>query len=160
MLRHDSKYAEKAARVSELTRDLSELLPELLPRLRGKVKVCDKPVLAFHPPCTLQHGQKLRGLVEEHLAMLGFSVHHASTESHLCCGSAGTYSILQSEIALQLRDRKLKHLGEKRPDCIVSANIGCIQHLQSGTPTPVKHWIEVLDEVLEPVIQPEEQVFI
>jgi glycolate oxidase iron-sulfur subunit len=91
LLKHDAEYAEKAARVSELTRDLSELLPELLPRLRGKVKACDKPALAFHPPCTLQHGQKLRGVVEEHLGQLGFSVHRASVESHLCCGSAGTY---------------------------------------------------------------------
>ena len=160
LLKHDAEYAETAARVSELTRDLSELLPELLPRLRGKVKACDKPALAFHPPCTLQHGQKLRGVVEEHLGQLGFSVHRASVESHLCCGSAGTYSVLQPEISLQLRDRKIEHLSEKQPDCIVSANIGCIQHLQSGTPTPVKHWIEVLDDAIEPAVQPEEQVFI
>jgi len=104
--------------------------------------------VAFHPPCTLQHGQQLRGGVEKHLNELGFQVRVATNESHLCCGSAGTYSVLNPDIAYTLRDRKLGNLQEMQPDVIVSANIGCITHLQSGTTTPVKHWVEVLDEAL------------
>jgi glycolate oxidase iron-sulfur subunit len=145
-LQHDPAYAPKARRISELTRDLSQLLPELVTALRGKVRAAPG-VLAFHPPCSLQHGMKLRGGVEQHLAQLGFDVRVAN-ESHLCCGSAGTYSVLQPAIAGQLRDRKLRNLGELQPLAIISANIGCISHLQSGTATPVRHWVEVLDEAL------------
>jgi glycolate oxidase iron-sulfur subunit len=148
-LKHDAAYAEKARRVSELTRDLSELLPDLVATLRGKVRP-RRGVFAFHPPCSLQHGMKLRGGVERDLAQLGFDVRVAPAESHLCCGSAGTYSVLQPEIAKQLRDRKLGHLGELAPEAIISANVGCITHLQSGTATPVRHWVEVLDEALAP----------
>ncbi|AMO23315.1 glycolate oxidase subunit GlcF [Ramlibacter solisilvae] len=140
----DPAYAAKARRVSELTRDLSELLPELVPALRGRVRA-PAGTLAFHPPCTLQHGQQLRGGVERHLAELGFTLRLAPGESHLCCGSAGTYSLLQPAMATQLRDRKLGQLGALQPAAILSANIGCITHLQSGTDTPVKHWVEVLD---------------
>jgi len=104
--------------------------------------------VAFHPPCTLQHGQQLRGGVESTLTELGFEVELATGESHLCCGSAGTYSVLQPELAYQLRDRKLSQLLPRQPQVIVSANIGCIQHLQTGTTTPVRHWVEVLDEAL------------
>jgi glycolate oxidase iron-sulfur subunit len=147
MLQHDPAYAAKALRVSELTRDLSELLPDLVDALRGKVEPT-AGTLAFHPPCTLQHGQKLRGGVERHLTRLGFDVRTAMNESHLCCGSAGTYSVLHTDIAHELRDRKLGHLGALAPRVIVSANIGCITHLQSGTATPVKHWVEVLDASL------------
>jgi glycolate oxidase iron-sulfur subunit len=96
----------------------------------------------------LQHGQQLRGGVETHLAALGFHAQAASCESHLCCGSAGTYSVLQPELATQLRDRKLKALAPVQAGTIVSANIGCIQHLQSGSERPVRHWVEVLDEAL------------
>jgi glycolate oxidase iron-sulfur subunit len=149
LLQHDSAYAEKAARIAALTRDLSELLPELVPVLRDRVRA-PAGLLAFHPPCTLQHGQQLRGGVEQGLTALGFQVRVALNESHLCCGSAGTYSVLQPEIAHTLRDRKLGHLAELAPAAIVSANIGCITHLQSGTPTPVRHWIELLDEALMP----------
>ncbi len=148
-LAHDPKYAEKAARVSELTRDLSELLPDLVEALRGRVKPGSERKLAFHSPCTLQHGQQLRGEVETQLNALGFEVALAPEESHLCCGSAGTYSVLQPELSYQLRDRKLGHLAKVEAQCIVSANIGCIQHLRTGTTTPVKHWVEVLDEALE-----------
>jgi glycolate oxidase iron-sulfur subunit len=144
----DAAYAAKAARISELTRDLSELLPDLVPLLAKKVRVGAVKELAFHPPCTLQHGQKLRGGVETHLNALGFSVKVAPCESHLCCGSAGTYSVLQPQLSYQLRDRKLANLAPLEPQAIVSANIGCIQHLQTGTTTPVKHWVEVLDEAL------------
>jgi glycolate oxidase iron-sulfur subunit len=146
-LKDDAAYAEKAARISSLTRDLSELLPELVAPLRAKVSA-QAGNIAFHPPCTLQHGQQLRGGVEKYLGELGFKVSTSANESHLCCGSAGTYSVLNPEIATQLRDRKLGHLGAMAPEVIVSANIGCITHLQSGTATPVRHWVEVLDEAL------------
>ena len=86
--------------------------------------------------------------VETHLAALGFEIGVAASESHLCCGSAGTYSVLQPELAYQLRDRKLENLAPLQPQAIVSANIGCIQHQQSGTTTPVRHWVVVLDEAL------------
>ncbi len=148
-LRHDPAYADKAARVSALTRDLAELLPELATALRGKVHPKRATRLAFHPPCTLQHGQKLRGGVEAHLGALGFDVKLAA-DAHLCCGSAGTYSVLQPGLATQLRDRKLGALAALDAQVVVSANIGCIQHLQSGTTTPVRHWVEVLDEALTP----------
>jgi len=148
-LQDDPAYAAKAARISELTRDLSELLPELTAQLRDKVTAGTDPMV-FHPPCTLQHGQQLRGGVEKHLGALGFDIKVATNEAHLCCGSAGTYSVLNPDIAYQLRDRKLANLGEMAPQIIVSANIGCITHLQSGTATPVRHWIEVLDAALTP----------
>jgi glycolate oxidase iron-sulfur subunit len=148
-LAHDPAYAEKAERVSSLTRDLSELLPDLVPLLKDKIGPIKERQLAFHPPCTLQHGQQLRGGVETHLNALGFQVSIATNESHLCCGSAGTYSVLQPKIAYELRDRKLSNLAALQPQAIVSANIGCIQHLQTGTTTPVKHWVEVLDEALQ-----------
>ncbi|KQW35212.1 glycolate oxidase subunit GlcF [Rhizobacter sp. Root404] len=148
-LARDPAYAEKAARISALTRDLSELLPVLVPALKNKVRLRQGPMkLAFHPPCTLQHGQQLRGGVETHLRALGFDIDVAPSESHLCCGSAGTYSVLQPELAYQLRDRKLANLAPLEAQAIVSANIGCIQHLQTGTATPVRHWVEVLDDAL------------
>ena len=151
LLQHDPDYANKAARVSDLTRDLSELLPELAPALKHRLASLPDGTprrLAFHPPCTLQHGQQLRGGVEQHLGELGFEVSLARCEAHLCCGSAGTYSVLNPGLSKQLRDRKLGHLGELTPEAIVSANIGCITHLQSGTDTPVRHWVEVLDAAL------------
>ncbi|VWX58897.1 glycolate oxidase iron-sulfur subunit [Burkholderiales bacterium 8X] len=147
LLKDDAAYAEKAARVSELTRDLSELLPELVPALKARAKP-PSGVIAYHPPCTLQHGQKLRGGVETHLRALGFDVRVAMNEAHLCCGSAGTYSVLQPDIAYSLRDRKLGHLDRLQPTAIVSANIGCITHLQSGSDLPVRHWVELLDEAI------------
>jgi glycolate oxidase iron-sulfur subunit len=146
-LQHDAGYADKAARISALTRDLSELLPQLVPALQGRVKP-PAGVLAYHPPCTLQHGQKLRGGVEQFLGQLGFQVRVSLNESHLCCGSAGTYSVLHPQIAHELRDRKLGHLSQLQPEAIISANIGCITHLQSGSTTPVRHWVELLDEAL------------
>ena len=154
LLADDGAYRERAQRISALTKDLSELLGDLVPALTqrhpGLVAAVKKqaPTLAFHPPCTLQHGQQLRGGVERHLGALGFDIRTASNEPHLCCGSAGTYSVLQPELAYQLRDRKLGNLAEVGAQTIVSANIGCIAHLQSGTTTPVRHWIEVLDDAL------------
>ncbi|MEO8310310.1 MAG: glycolate oxidase subunit GlcF [Caldimonas sp.] len=148
-LAHDPRYATKAGRIADLTRDVSELLPDLVPSLQGKVNAGQGVRLAFHPPCTLQHGQRVRGGVETGMNALGFDVRVANNEAHLCCGSAGTYSVLQPELANALRDRKLAHLDELAPATIVSANIGCIQHLQSGTTTHVRHWIEVLDDALD-----------
>jgi len=160
-LARDPHYAAKAGRIADLTRDLSELLPDLVEPLRARMALPrstgergrDAPErrmgrLAFHAPCTLQHGQRIRGVVEKSLAALGFDIRVANHEAHLCCGSAGTYSVLQPTLAHALRDRKLAHLGELAPETIVSANIGCIQHLQSGTATPVRHWVEVLDDAL------------
>ena len=155
VLQDDPVYAAKAVRVSALARDLGELLAGLVPALQQRFP--DLPAhnrqlgarIAFHPPCTLQHGQKLKGLVEPHLAALGYDIQVAGCESHLCCGSAGTYSVLNPTLAYQLRDRKLGHLGALQPTVIASANIGCITHLQSGTDTPVRHWVEVLDASLQ-----------
>ncbi len=148
-LRLDASYADKAKLVSALTRDLSELLPNLVAALKPQLRQPSQPTkLAFHPPCTLQHGQQLRGGVEASLRELGFDVAVAMNEAHLCCGSAGAYSVLQPALSQQLRDRKLLNLAELAPGAIVSANIGCIQHLQSGTATPVRHWVELLDDVL------------
>lgn len=153
-LKDDPAYAARAARISALTRDLSELLPAMLPELAHKLqgRVAPDQLFAYHPPCTLQHGQQLRGGVEAHLAQLGFRLRVARNESHLCCGSAGTYAVLNPGLSYQLRDRKLGALGEafgeQPPDAILSANIGCITHLQSGTATPVRHWVEALDAAL------------
>jgi glycolate oxidase iron-sulfur subunit len=164
-LAHDPAYAEKARRVSAITRDISELLPDMVPTLQKRLAVprlagqraggatasgTRRLVrLAYHPPCTLQHGQQLRGGVEAHLQALGFEVQVAAVEAHLCCGSAGTYSVLQPELSHALRDRKLASLAPLAPEVIISANVGCIQHLQSGTSTPVRHWIEVIDDAME-----------
>ena len=151
ILREDASYAERAKRISELTKDLSELLPDLLPALKERIapqKAQAQGIMAFHPPCTLQHGQQLKGGVEQHLNALGFQLQVANTEAHLCCGSAGTYSVLQPVLATQLRDRKLGHLQDLQPQAILSANIGCITHLQSGTQVPVRHWVEIVDSVL------------
>ncbi|MBK1613462.1 glycolate oxidase iron-sulfur subunit [Rubrivivax gelatinosus] len=147
-LARDAAYADKARRISELTRDLSELLPDLVPALKARVKPAPGMRLAYHPPCSLQHGQQLRGGVEGGLRELGFDIQVAAQESHLCCGSAGTYSLLQPELAEALRTRKLANLAPLEAGVIVSANLGCIQHLQGGTATPVRHWIELLDEAL------------
>jgi glycolate oxidase iron-sulfur subunit len=150
-LAQDPAYAERAQRIAVLARDLSELLPALVGSLLPLLPTPERaglPRLVFHPPCTLQHGQQVRGVVEQGLGALGFSIRLAASESHLCCGSAGTYSVLQPELATALRDRKLDNLAPRAGEVIVSANIGCIQHLQSGTATPVRHWIEVLDEAL------------
>jgi glycolate oxidase iron-sulfur subunit len=148
LLRDDAVYAEKARVIVGKTRDLAELLPALVEPIKAKLKPASRAErIAFHPPCTLQHGQKIRGAVEGVLRSLGAEV-VAFNESHLCCGSAGTYSVLQPEIAYRLRDRKLENLQAAQPDVILSANIGCITHLQSGTRTRVEHWIEWLDRRL------------
>lgn len=140
LLRHDAEYYEKAKRVVAHTRDISEYLlkQDLTP-----FKHHQNRKIVFQSPCTLQHGQKLPGQVEHVLRSLGYEVSPVK-DAHLCCGSAGTYSIFQKAISYQLRDNKLANLLVSEPQVIVTANIGCLMHLQKGTDTPVKHWIELL----------------
>jgi glycolate oxidase iron-sulfur subunit len=147
LLRHDPVYADKAAHISAATKDISEILVaerEALAPLTAHAPLTAKRI-AYHPPCTLQHGQKLVGDVEALLQQAGFELTPVA-EKHLCCGSAGTYSILQPEIAGQLKTRKLGHLQAGGPELIATANIGCLTHLQSASPIPVRHWVELLDE--------------
>jgi glycolate oxidase iron-sulfur subunit len=143
LLRHEPAYAEKARRIVDLTKDLAELMTPHAAMLASKLRQQPERVV-FHPPCTLQHGQKIRGAVEQLLSATGAEVLPLA-ESHLCCGSAGTYSILQPDLSKQLRDRKLEALHAQQPDVILSANIGCITHLANGAQAPVRHWIEWLD---------------
>lgn len=143
LLKHDIQYADKAKRVSELAKDISEILAaEELPLARIKPSIHN---IAFQSPCSLQHGQKLGGVVESILTRCGFKLCHVD-DAHLCCGSAGTYSILQTDLAQQLLDNKLDALQNHQPELIVTANIGCQLHLQSQSSIPVKHWIELVDE--------------
>jgi glycolate oxidase iron-sulfur subunit len=153
LLAQDPAYAVKAQRVGALARDIAEVVAQDLPALQEKLRTraaqaAPRPVVALHLPCTLQHGQKLPGILQQILPALDFDVATTRQESHLCCGSAGTYSVLEPELAQHLRDRKLAHLRELERPTIVSANVGCIQHLQSGTHLLVRHWIEVLDDQL------------
>ncbi len=159
LLQHDPAYADKAQRIAALTKDVVEILSSFGPVLAAKARPVARDEstgigakgrgtrVVFHPPCTLQHAQKIRGAVEDLLRALGAEV-LPFAESHLCCGSAGTYSVLQPELAYRLRDRKLANLHAPKPDVILSANIGCIAHLASGTDTKVEHWIEWLDRRL------------
>ena len=145
LFKHDQQYAEKAKRVSTLAKDISEILRDedlgTLAAKRSDIKV------AFHSPCTLQHGQKLNGVVENILNNAGFTLTDV-TDPHLCCGSAGTYSILQAKLSQQLLDNKLSALQNGQPDLIATANIGCQMHMASKAKLPVKHWLEVIDEHL------------
>ena len=143
VLKDDPAYADKAARISALAKDICEVIAreDLAPL---KIKGAGKPI-AFQSPCTLQHGQKLAGVVESILQRLGFNLTPVA-DSHLCCGSAGTYSILQPVISRQLLDEKLSALEEGKPELIVTANIGCQLHLETRAGLPVKHWIELVDE--------------
>lgn len=145
LLKHDQHYAEKAKRVSTLAKDVSEILRDedlsTLAANRSDIKV------AFHSPCTLQHGQKLNGVVENILSNAGFTLTDVM-DPHLCCGSAGTYSILQAKLSQQLLDNKLSALQNGQPDLIATANIGCQMHMASKAQLPVKHWLEIIDEYL------------
>jgi glycolate oxidase iron-sulfur subunit len=147
LLRNDPIYAGKAARVSAATRDISEILVAERDAIKALAARPAARRIAYHPPCTLQHGQKLTGGVETLLTDAGFELTPVA-EKHLCCGSAGTYSILQPEIANQLKARKLGNLQAGAPEMIATANIGCLTHLQSGSNTPVRHWVELLDDAL------------
>ncbi|GFM81680.1 glycolate oxidase iron-sulfur subunit [Pseudomonas cichorii] len=146
LLRHDPEYASKAAQVSALSKDLVEVLrDEPLQALGIKSDLR----LAFHCPCTLQHAQKLGGEVERVLTRLGFNL-TTVPDGHLCCGSAGTYSITQPELSRQLRDNRMNALESGKPNVIATANIGCQTHLSGANRTPVRHWIELIDQALTP----------
>ncbi|AWI78029.1 MAG: glycolate oxidase iron-sulfur subunit [Betaproteobacteria bacterium HGW-Betaproteobacteria-13] len=149
ILRNDPAYAEKARKVSELTRDISEVVVAEIDDLARLLaaKGNRRTSLAWHAPCSLQHGLKLRGGVERLLDAAGYDLTPVR-DAHLCCGSAGTYSLLQPELSHTLRDNKLAALCEGGAGTIASANIGCITHLQAGTQTPVRHWIELVDSRL------------
>ncbi len=145
-LRHDAEYADKAARFVAFVKDVAEIVAPHAARLKSRLgELPARP--AFHPPCTLQHWQGLRPLSEPLLRDLGLDL-QPFAESHLCCGSAGTYSVTEPVLSASLRDRKLGHIRAAEPDCIMSSNVGCIGHLQSGTTIPVRHWIEVVDRAL------------
>lgn len=146
LMRLDPAYAEKAARISAMTFDLSEWLARELGSRRPKTALPAQR-LVFHPPCTLQHAQKIRGVVEAMLTTWGAELQPIQ-ESHLCCGSAGAYSVLQPELSQKLRSRKLSNLERHQPEVILSANVGCIGHLGGGTQTPVMHWIEWMEQRL------------
>ena len=143
LLAEDSQYAEKAQRVAELAKDISEVLAD---EDLGGLRVREASTLAFHSPCTLQHGQKLNGLTEGVLRELGFDLKPVA-DSHLCCGSAGTYSILQPDLSKRLLKNKVEALEATGAPTIATANIGCQLHLSTGANTLVKHWIELVDEV-------------
>ncbi len=142
LLQHDPQYAAKAAKITALTRDLSEVLAT--ENLSGLGISGNHRRIAVHAPCTLQHGQKLPGAVESILTKLSFELTEVR-DSHLCCGSAGSYSLLQPKLSQQLRDNKLDALQSGKPELIVTANVGCQLHLATNSNVPVRHWIELLD---------------
>jgi glycolate oxidase iron-sulfur subunit len=139
LLQHDPSYREKAERISAMTKDLSEVIAA--DSIEGKGNAIR---VAFQSPCSLQHGQQIRGKVEALLGAAGYQLTPVA-DAHLCCGSAGTYSILQPELSGKLRERKLAALGAGGPQTIATANIGCLAHLQAASRVPVKHWIELLE---------------
>jgi glycolate oxidase iron-sulfur subunit len=150
LLAHDPLYAAKAQRISAMTQDVSEVLAGLEAQVRALAQQRHGAAgarIAYHPPCTLQHGQQIRGKAEQVLRAAGVDV-ALCADSHLCCGSAGTYSVLQPALATQLRERKLAALEDTGAPVFASANIGCQAHLQAGTDKPVLHWIEVLEQAL------------
>ncbi|HET9469679.1 MAG TPA: glycolate oxidase subunit GlcF, partial [Usitatibacter sp.] len=152
LLRDDPAYAQKARRVSELARDVSEVVAgeheALVALLRAAPKAAAKPrAVAFHSPCSLQHGQKIQGVVESILREAGFALTPVP-DAHLCCGSAGTYSILQPALSRRLLQDKVRALESGGPELVATANVGCLAHLESGLSRPVVHWIELLDERL------------
>jgi glycolate oxidase iron-sulfur subunit len=149
LLAHDPRYAQKAQRISDLTRDASEILRAESAALsaRRTHHASRTTRVAFHSPCTLQHGMQLRGVVEPLLAAAGYSLTPVP-EAHLCCGSAGTYSILQSELSQKLLANKVAALQSGKPDVIATANIGCLAHIQTGTALAVRHWVELIDEAM------------
>jgi glycolate oxidase iron-sulfur subunit len=149
-LADDPAYAEKAQRISDLSKDISEILTTESAKLKTLLSSLSSSLsrrVAFHAPCSLQHGLKLKGCVESLLVDLGFELTPVP-DAHLCCGSAGTYSILQPELSQKLLTNKIAALQSGKPAAILTANIGCQSHLQSATALPVRHWIEALDELL------------
>jgi glycolate oxidase iron-sulfur subunit len=142
-LKDDAEYADKAARISELTHDLSEILNR--ENLDAFVHIGQGMRVAYQSSCTLQHGQKLGGTVEEILQRCGYELTHVA-DGHLCCGAAGTYTLLQAKLSRQLLENKLAALHDGKPEIIASANVGCQMHLASASDLPVKHWIELLEQ--------------
>jgi glycolate oxidase iron-sulfur subunit len=144
LLKHDALYVEKAARFSALAKDISEVLAaeDLSVFKRGNRTV------AFQSPCTLQHGQKITSVVETILKNTGYQL-TVVADGHLCCGSAGVYSLLQPALSRQLLENKLQALEVNQPELIATANIGCLSHLQSASSRKIVHWIELLDEGTE-----------
>jgi glycolate oxidase iron-sulfur subunit len=141
----DPAYADKARRIAEIAFDPIEIVTAEWRKIAPLVAMDHGPQrIAFHSPCTLTHGMKIRGQVEEILQALGHSLVPVA-DAHTCCGSAGTYSVLQPKLAGELKVNKLRSLEASRPNVIATANIGCMTHLESGTRTPVRHWIELLD---------------
>ncbi len=153
LLASDPAYAAKAERVTELTRDLSEIIDDESDRIQQKLAAApalergEKPRIAFHSPCSLQHGQQIRGKVETMLQACGYELTEIP-DAHLCCGSAGTYSILQETLSQRLLKNKVTALESGQPIGIATANIGCLTHIRGGTNLPVRHWIELLDDRL------------
>lgn len=149
LLADDPAYAAKAVRVSELCCDPADILAAEKVALLALLEshAAQRGKLAFHSPCTLQHGLKIRGVIEEFLQAAGYRLTPVA-DGHLCCGSAGTYAVLQPELAVRLRDNKLAALNAGGPEQVATANIGCLTHLQAGSALPVRHWIELIDEVL------------
>jgi glycolate oxidase iron-sulfur subunit len=143
LLQHDAHYAAKAAKISAMTRDISEVIEAEFDRIEPLIEKSAKRV-AFHAPCSLQHGLNLKATTERLLGRARFELTPVP-DPHLCCGSAGTYSILQPELAESLKRNKLSALGSGQPELIATANIGCLAHLQTGTEIPVKHWIVALE---------------
>ena len=158
LLADDPAYADKARRVSDLAKDPIELIEPMLSQLQeqltqgqkssGSLPPAGASRVAYHPPCTQQHGLKIKGAVERLLQALGATCLPVA-DSHLCCGSAGTYSVLQPALASELKSRKLAALAAHQPQMILSANVGCITHLESGSDIPVRHWLEWLDKRLQ-----------
>ncbi len=148
LLAQDPAYADKAARIAALARDPGEVLAAEMSHLEARLPGPGAGrKIAFHSPCSLQHGQQLPGLVEGLLVKLGYEL-TLVRDSHLCCGSAGSYSLLQPELSRRLRDEKLANLTAGDPACIATANVGCQLHLETGTRIPVRHWLELVDEIL------------
>lgn len=142
LLADDARYAEKAARITSIARDIAEVIEAENPE---SLRLKDEPTrFALHCPCSLQHGQKFGGRLESLLKKLGLEIVE-SGDNHLCCGSAGSYSLLQPALSQRLRDRKIAALTQDSPQSILTANVGCQLHLASGTDVPVRHWIEAID---------------
>jgi glycolate oxidase iron-sulfur subunit len=146
-LRDDARYAAKAERISAMTRDISEVIEAEFARIEPRLEKSGKRV-AFQAPCSLQHGQGIKGVTERLLERAGFELTPVP-DAHLCCGSAGTYSLLQPGLSGTLMRNKLSALASGEPELIATANIGCLAHLQTGTEIPVKHWIVALEERLK-----------
>jgi glycolate oxidase iron-sulfur subunit len=146
LLRHDPQYAAKSARIVELAKDVAEVIAAERAAIAAKlVPVSGGAKIAFHSPCSLQHGLKLNGIVEPILLDAGYALTMVP-DAHLCCGSAGTYSLLEPAISRELLANKVAALESGAPDTIATANIGCLAHIASGTAKPVRHWIELIDE--------------